>query len=210
MSGSALQGPPRAGRPQDRPLLGSGAEDCLCPLGASGQACLAGAWPVSWKVLLCPLAKEPGLPPDGRLCVHGLWPLWGLQPGHLLGEARGSQAGGRASRPLAVLRLGVAAGCAGRERVRGCPAEATVVTAGPVLLAAREPPPCDQGRGRRRDLFHLTQLPPGRRGPGPLAAHGEMEQALQPPWCPAGLGALAPAPDSPLPVPGQSHAHVFC
>lgn len=48
---------------------------------------MAGAWPVSWKVLLCPVAKEPGLPPDGRLCVRSLWPHWGLQPGHLLGEA---------------------------------------------------------------------------------------------------------------------------
>lgn len=106
---------------QDRPLLGSGAEGCLCPLGVSGQACLAGAWPVSWKVLLCPVAKEPGLPPDGRLCVRSLWPHWGLQRGICWERRFGSQAGGRASAAtaqargwlLAVLGGGASGGCPG-------------------------------------------------------------------------------------------------
>lgn len=58
-SSEATQGRPSSGQAPP----GVWGRGLPCPLGVSGQACLAGAWPVSWKVLLCPAAKEPGLSP---------------------------------------------------------------------------------------------------------------------------------------------------
>ena len=67
-------------------------------LGASGQACWAGAWPVSWKVLLCPAAKEPGLPPASQPCATLCGPA-GVSGRGICWEVRGSQAGAGGSRP---------------------------------------------------------------------------------------------------------------
>ena len=57
-------------------------------------------------------------------------------------------------------------------------------------------PPCDRGRRRCRDFFHVTQLPPWSGwGWAPPAAHAGLVQAPGLPLCPAGQGCLAPAPD---------------
>lgn len=109
-----------------------------------------------------------------------------------------------------LLRRGVAAGHPGRELVWSCPAEAAVVTTEPVLLAARETLPCNQGRGRRRDLSHLTQLPPWSPWAGAPGSPQGLCAGPAATLVPPGPGCLSPAPDSPPPVPGQSQARAFC
>ena len=116
-------------------------------------------------------------------------------------EVRGSQAGAGGSRPYSL--------CSGEGWLLAILGGSSSRAVLPVLLAARETLPCNQGRGRRRDLSHLTQLPSWSVWAGAPGSPQGLCAGPAATLVPPGPGYFSPAPDSPPPVPGQSHARAF-